>query len=314
MPSDPRTDVRLRLGTRGSPLALAQAQEASARLCSAHGWPPEAVELVPVVATGDRVQDRPLTEIGGKEVWTRELDRELAAGRIDAAVHSMKDVETERPAELRIAAILPRADRSDRLVGAPSIADIPEGAVVGTSAPRRAAQIRRVRPDLAVVPIRGNIATRLAKLDRGEVAATFLASAGLIRLGMEHVGHVLPMASWLPAPAQGAIGVECRRSDESTLALLAAIDDACSARQIALERAFLKGLGGSCRSPVAMRCDVEGETARITAALYSEDGAEAAECDVAIPGCDPGAARRIAAELVEGAPAAVAVLFRPDPG
>ena len=168
----------LRLGTRRSPLAMAQAPEARARLCAAHGWDESAVELIPVVASGDKVQDRPLAEIGGKALWTRELDQWLVEERIDAAVHSMKDVETIRPDVIAIAAILPRADKADRLLGAASIAEIPAGARVGTSAPRRAAQLLHMRPDVTVVGIRGNVATRMAKLKAGEADATFLAAAG----------------------------------------------------------------------------------------------------------------------------------------
>ena len=159
---------RLLLGTRQSPLAMAQAHEARDRLCRAHGWDAHAVELVPVIASGDRIQDRPLAEIGGKALWTKELDAWLVEGRIDAAVHSMKDVETLRPAEIAIGAILPRADVADVLVGAASIRGIPQGARVGTSAPRRAAQMLHHRPDCTIVGIRGNVATRLAKLQAGE--------------------------------------------------------------------------------------------------------------------------------------------------
>src|SRR4051812_2739682 len=171
----------LRLGTRCSPLAMAQAEETRARLCAAHGWAENAVELVPVEASGDKIQDRPLAEIGGKALWTRELDQWLAEGRIDAAVHSLKDVETIRPDTLALAAILPRADKRDVLVGAASLAALPQGATIGTSAPRRAAQALHARPDCKVVTFRGNVATRLAKLAAGDVDATFLAAAGLLR-------------------------------------------------------------------------------------------------------------------------------------
>ncbi|MED5205918.1 MAG: hydroxymethylbilane synthase, partial [Pseudomonadota bacterium] len=213
----------IRLGTRRSPLAMAQAHEARARLCAAHGWDESAVELVPVVASGDRIQDRPLAEIGGKALWTRELDQWLMEDRIDAAVHSMKDVETLRPEEIAIAAILPRADKADRLLGADTIAAIPAGARVGTSAPRRAAQLLHARPDLEVVGIRGNVATRMGKLAAGEADATFLAAAGLDRLGEDDVGIRLDPAEWLPAPAQAAIGIECRSADTRVRDILAAI-------------------------------------------------------------------------------------------
>src|SRR5688572_13724747 len=173
----------LKLGTRRSPLAMAQAEEARARLCAAHGWDESAVDLVPVVSSGDKVQDRPLADIGGKALWTRELDGWLHEGLIDAAVHSLKDVETLRPDTLAIAAILPRADKRDVLIGAASLAALPQGATIGTSAPRRAAQALHARPDCKIVTLRGNVATRLAKLAAGEAVATFLAAAGLARLG-----------------------------------------------------------------------------------------------------------------------------------
>src|SRR5690606_21702887 len=212
----------LRLGTRRSPLAMAQAEEARARLCAAHGWEESAIELVPVVASGDRIQDRPLAEIGGKALWTRELDQWLAEDRIDAAVHSLKDVETRRPDSLSLAAILPRADKRDVLLGAASLAALPQGATIGTSAPRRAAQALHARPDCRVVTFRGNVATRIAKLAAGEADATFLAAAGLARLGESGVGHPLDPADRLPAPAQGAIALECRAADTRVCELLAA--------------------------------------------------------------------------------------------
>lgn len=178
----------LRLGTRRSPLAMAQAEEARERLCAAQGWDLERIELVPVLASGDKVQDRPLAEIGGKALWTKELDAALLGGEIDFAVHSAKDIETLRPAEIAIAAVLPREDVRDALVGASCIAALAPGARIGTSAPRRAAQLLHFRPDCRVVPIRGNVATRLAKLKAGEADATLLALAGLTRLGQAGVG------------------------------------------------------------------------------------------------------------------------------
>ena len=267
----PATPI-LRLGTRRSPLALAQAHEARARLCAAHGWDESAVELVPVVASGDRIQDRPLAEIGGKALWTRELDLWLIEGRIDAAVHSMKDVETRRPPEIAIAAILPRVDKADVLLGATSLVCIPQGAIVGTSAPRRAAQLLHRRPDCTVVPIRGNVATRIAKLAAGEVDATFLAAAGLERLGEDGVGTRLDPLEWLPAPAQAAIGIECRADDAITRELLAAIDHPPSHAEVTAERALLEGLGGTCHSPVAALSQIEGNVMELRAAIYSPDG------------------------------------------
>lgn len=276
--TDRNTDTPiLRLGTRRSPLAMAQAEETRARLCSAHGWEESAVELVPVLASGDKIKDRPLADIGGKALWTKELDAWLAEGRIDAAVHSMKDVETFRPAELCIAAILPRADIADVLVGASSIRSLPQGAVVGTSAPRRAAQLLNARPDCKAVPIRGNVATRLAKLQAGEADATFLARAGLERLGETGVGTPLDPEEWLPAPAQAAIGIECRVDDRETRELLAAIDDRESHEAVLAERALLARLSGDCHSAIAMLTSRDGDLLTIRCALYSPDGTQRIE-------------------------------------
>ena len=251
---------------------MAQAHEARARLCAAHEWDESAVELVPVVASGDRIQDRPLAEIGGKALWTRELDQWLVEGRIDGAVHSMKDVETLRPEAIAIAAILPRADKADRLLGAESIVAIPAGARIGTSAPRRAAQLLHLRPDLTVVGIRGNVATRMAKLEAGEADATFLAAAGLDRLGEDAVGVRLDPEAWMPAPAQAAIGIECRSDDARARDLLRAIDHAASHAEIAAERRLLEGLGGSCSSPIAALSRTSEGRIALSAAIFSPDG------------------------------------------
>lgn len=267
----------IKLGTRRSPLAMAQAHETRDRLCAAHGWEHDAVELVPLIASGDKVQDRPLAEIGGKALWTRELDACLADGRIHAAVHSLKDVETVRPASLHLAAILPRADKRDRLLGAASIAALPPGAVVGTSAPRRAAQLLHLRPDCRVITFRGNVATRMAKLAAGEADATFLAAAGLERLGEHGAGRALDPGEWLPAPSQGAIALECRADDVRMRDLLAALDHAPSRAEVIAERALLAVLGGNCHSPIAVLCDVADGGLVMRAALYSPDGAEKVE-------------------------------------
>ncbi|HSG56097.1 MAG TPA: hydroxymethylbilane synthase [Paracoccaceae bacterium] len=271
------TLVKLKLGTRASPLAMAQAHEARARLCAAHGWDEGAVELHPVTASGDKVQDRPLAEIGGKALWTKELDQWLADGTIDASVHSLKDVETVRPPEFVLSAILPRADKRDRLVGAISLAVLPQGAIIGTSAPRRAAQALHQRPDCKIVLFRGNVATRLAKLAAGEVHATFLAAAGLERLGQDGVGHALDPVDWLPAPSQGAIAIECRSADDRVCSLLAAIDHAPSRAEVMAERALLAQLGGGCHSAIAVTCDSDGESLLMRAVLFSPDGSERVE-------------------------------------
>ncbi len=299
----------IRLGTRQSPLAMAQAHETRARLCAAHGWDEAAVELVPVIASGDRIQDRPLAEIGGKALWTRELDIWLAEGRIDAAVHSMKDVETLRPDTLTIAAILPRADKADMLLGAASLEAIPEGARVGTSAPRRAAQLLHRRPDLSVVGIRGNVATRMAKLERGEADATFLAAAGLQRLGEEQVGTRLDPEDWLPAPAQAAIGIECRTDNAQARDYLAAIDHAPSHAEVRAERRLLEGLGGGCSSPIAALTTTEGDTLVLRAAIFSTDGRERIEHSASFASNDADAPRELAARLLGRAPSAVSALF-----
>ena len=299
----------IRLGTRQSPLAMAQAHETRARLCAAHGWDEAAVELVPVIASGDRIQDRPLAEIGGKALWTRELDIWLAEGRIDAAVHSMKDVETLRPETLTIAAILPRADKADVLLGAVSLDAIPEGARVGTSAPRRAAQLLHRRPDLRVVGIRGNVATRMAKLEGGEADATFLAAAGLQRLGEEQVGTRLGPEDWLPAPAQAAIGIECRSDDAQARDYLAAIDHAPSHAEILAERRLLEGLGGSCSSPIAALTKTDGDALVLRAAIFSTDGRERIEDSASFASDDEDAPRELAARLLSRAPSAVRALF-----
>ena len=299
----------LRLGTRRSPLALAQAEEARARLCAAHGWDVGAVELVPVIASGDKIQDRPLADIGGKALWTRELDIWLAEGRIDASVHSMKDVETIRPDEIAFGAILPRADKADVLLGAASIAAIAKGAKVGTSAPRRAAQLLHARPDVEVVGIRGNVATRMAKLAAGEVDATFLAGAGLLRLGEDGVGVRLEPEAWFPAPAQAAIGIECRTSDERTAEVLSAIDHAPSRQEVMAERALLEGLGGTCHSPIAVLTNRSGDMIEMRAQIFSPDGAHRVEGEAHFDPDDTAAAIALAHDLLARAPEAVAINF-----
>ncbi|WP_419826651.1 hydroxymethylbilane synthase [Sphingomonas sp.] len=297
----------LRLGTRGSPLALVQARMVAAALRDAHGWDADAVAIVPVRTTGDRVQDRPLAEIGGKALWTKELDQALLSGAIDFAVHSMKDVETIRPDAIRIAAMLPRADVRDRLVGATSIAAISYGARLGTSSPRRAAQVRHRRPDIVVVPFRGNVDTRLAKLAAGEADATLLAAAGLLRLGRDDVGHAIETDEMLPAPAQGAVGIEARARDATTLRLLAPIDHADTHACIAAERALLAALGADCHSPVAALARIEGRRLAINAELLDEGGAHHV-CDT-ITLAGPAEAARLADMLLAHAPAPIARLF-----
>lgn len=301
------SDRPLKLGTRRSPLAMAQAEETRDRLCAAH--PGLAVEIVPVTASGDKIQDRPLAEIGGKALWTKELDAWLLDGEIDFAVHSLKDVETIRPAAIAIAAILPREDVRDVLVGAASIRALPQGAVVGTSAPRRAAQLLHARPDCKVVSFRGNVATRLAKLAAGEADATLLARAGLNRLGESGTGHPLDPQDWLPAPGQGAIAIECRADDAQTRALLSAIDHEPSRHAVFAERALLAGLGGNCHSPIAVLSAAEGKDIVMRAAIFSPDGAERVEGTRRFAAGDEAGPARLAADLLARAPDAVRVHF-----
>lgn len=299
----------LRLGTRQSPLAMAQAHETRARLCAAHGWDEAAVELVPVRASGDKVLDRPLADIGGKALWTKELDGWLHEGRIDVAVHSMKDVETNRPDWLTIAAILPREDVRDVLVGAATVMAIPQGARVGTSAPRRAAQMLHARPDCSIVLFRGNVATRLARLAAGEADVTLLAAAGLARLGETGVGTPLDENDWLPAPAQGAIGIECRSDDVRVHELVAAIDHQPSRQQVMAERALLGALGGTCHSPIAVLTRHDGEHLHMRAALFSADGAERVEGEARCAADDLSGAAGLARDLLARATPGIAALF-----
>jgi len=288
---------------------MAQAEEARARLVAAHGLSETDIELVPVTASGDRIQDRPLAEIGGKALWTKELDSWLLAGEIDFAVHSLKDVETIRPAEIAVAAVLPREDVRDVLVGAASIAALPQGARVGTSAPRRAAQLLHARPDCTVVPFRGNVATRLAKLAAGEADATLLALAGLNRLGECGTGHPLPAEDWLPAPSQGAIGIECRADDVRTRELLAAIDHVPSRAAVMAERALLAALGGNCHSAVATLTSLEGDGVVLRAALFSPDGAERCQGEARFSAGDELGPVRLAADLLSHASPAITTHF-----
>jgi hydroxymethylbilane synthase len=300
---------RFIIGSRGSPLALAQAGMVAAALEAAHGWSPGSVEIVAVKTSGDRIQDRPLAEVGGKALWTKELDIALLAGETHCSVHSMKDVESERPDSLRIAAMLPRADVRDRLIGAASIAELPHGARVGTSSPRRAAQLKRMRPDLELVSIRGNVDTRLAKRAAGEVDATLLAAAGLIRLGRDDVGVAIELEEMIPAPSQGAIGIECRADDVATAALLEAIDHADTRQAVLAERAFCRALGGTCHSPVAALARVEGKEIIFACEMLSEDGSEHVARSVRFAAGDQQAAAVLARRMLAEAPPSIRRLF-----
>jgi hydroxymethylbilane synthase len=282
---------------------MVQAEEARDRLCAAH--PDLVIEIVPVTASGDKVQDRPLAEIGGKALWTKELDAWLLAGEIDFAVHSAKDVETLRPVGIAIAAVLPRADVRDVLVGASSIAALPPGARIGTSAPRRAAQLLHQRPDCRIVSFRGNVATRLAKLAAGEADATLLAAAGLERLGQSDVGTALDPHDWLPAPGQGAIAIEARSGDAATRAALAAIDDPSSHAALLAERELLAALGGNCHSPIAALTEHRGTELLLHAALFSSDGVERVAASMQFAAGDLKGPRNLAQRLLNLASPAI---------
>src|SRR3954470_4704902 len=298
----------LRLGTRGSPLALAQARKVAAAIETAQRWPDGWVHIVPITTTGDQIQDRPLAEIGGKGLWTKELDRALLDGEVDFCVHSMKDVESERPSEIHIAAVRPRGDIRDRIVGAESIDKLKQGAIVGTSSPRRAAQLRRLRPDLQIVPIRGNVETRLKKVESGEVDATLLASAGLKRLEIV-AGTAIPTEIILPAPGQAVIGIECRTDDTRTQSVLSTVSNDITYHCVMAERAFARALGGTCHSPVAAFCVLEDGDLRMRGQLFSEDGSDMVE-DRAVMDCgDHSPAEELARSLLAGAPESIRRLF-----
>jgi hydroxymethylbilane synthase len=301
---------RIRLGTRGSPLALAQAAEVRGRLIAAHAdlaADEAAIEIVVITTTGDKIQDRTLADIGGKGLFTKEIEEALLAGRIDAAVHSMKDVPTWLPDGLEISTILPREDPRDALLSASGqdLAGLPAGAVIGTASLRRQAQVLLARPDLKVVPFRGNVQTRLRKLAEGQVDATLLAMAGLNRLGMsDKVSAVLSPEDMLPAVAQGAVGLEIRSNDAATRDLVSALDDRDTAIRVAAERACLAVLDGSCRTPIAAFAELEADGAelRLRALVVLPDGSQAHRTErrgpvseAAALGRDAGAELRAAA-------------------
>lgn len=271
--------ARLRIGTRGSPLALAQAHETRDRLAAAlaaHGAiEPGAIEIVVIRTSGDKLQSGLLAELGGKGLFTKEIEDALLSRSIDIAVHSMKDVPTRLPDGLDIACVLPREDPRDAFLSAaaPRLADLPRGAVVGTASLRRKAILLNRRPDLEVVPLRGNVDTRMKKLADHEVDATLLAIAGLKRLGKADAAtEILAPEDMLPAVCQGAIGIECRTADDATRRLLEPIHDAESGRRVAAERALLAGLDGSCRTPIAALAEIADGGIRLRALIARPDG------------------------------------------
>ncbi len=265
----------LKIGTRASPLAMAQAHEARDRLMAAHGLGAESFEIVPITTTGDTIQDRPLSEAGGKGLFTRELEDALYDGRIDIAVHSSKDMPTELPPGLVLPVFLPREDVRDSFISlsAPSIVDLPQGVKFGSSSLRRQALIRRMRPDIDVVMFRGNVQSRLRKLEEGIVSGTMLALAGLRRLNMEHIAtDIMPVDSFPPAPGQGAISIEHRENDAEIARMLAPIHDEATGQALACERAFLAALDGSCRTPIGGHAVIENGRLRFKGLIITPDG------------------------------------------
>ena len=274
----------LRIGTRGSPLALVQARGVRARLVAALGLGEEAFELIVIRTTGDAIQDRSLAEEGGKGLFTKEIEEALLDGRIDFAVHSAKDMPTVLPAGLMLAACLEREDARDVFISrkAGSIAELPQGATLGTTAPRRQAIAKRARPDLRIVPLRGNVETRLRKLDDGEVDATILALAGLKRLGLaERATKIMSAEEFVPAAGQGAIGIETRQDDTRTRELLARVDHADTSTAVACERAFLAELDGTCKTPIAGHAILSGGVLQFRGLIAKPDGSAAHETAVA---------------------------------
>jgi hydroxymethylbilane synthase len=272
--------IILRLGTRGSPLALAQAHTVRQALATAHGFDAEQITIEVIRTSGDRIQDRPLADVGGKGLFTKEIEEALAAGAIDLAVHSSKDMPTVLPPGLVLSAFMEREDPRDVFISrkAKSIADLPRSASVGTASLRRQAMVKRKRPDLTIVPLRGNVETRLRKLDEGVADATLLALAGLKRLGLANAATaVLDVDEFLPAVGQGAIGIETRADDARTRGLLAPINHADTFSALVAERAFLAVLDGSCRTPIGGHATISGGRLRFRGMVVKSDGSEAFE-------------------------------------
>jgi hydroxymethylbilane synthase len=300
------------IGTRGSPLALWQANHVRALLIDAHGLGEDAVALEPITTSGDRIRDKPLRDFGGKGLFTKEIDDALLNGAVDLAVHSMKDLPTELPPGIVIAAVLKRGDVRDAFISASgeSLAALPPGAVVGSSSLRRQAQVKRLRPDLRVIDFRGNVESRLAKLERGVADATLLALAGLRRLGLaSYVTSILSTEEMLPAVAQGAIAAVARVDDETAMQRLSAIDHLPSRTCVVAERAFLAVLDGSCRTPIAGLATLSGSVLTLQGQVLSPDGRKVLDCTEAGPAADAVALgeraghdllRRGAARLFDG--------------
>ena len=288
----------LRIGSRGSPLALVQARQVQTALAKACGIVAEQIEIKIIRTSGDKIQDRPLADAGGKGLFTKEIEEALLSGAIDFAVHSSKDIPAVLPAGLTLAAFLPREDPRDALVSrkAKTLGELPRNALVGTSSPRRQALLMRARPDLRIAPLRGNVETRLRKIEASEMDAAVLAVAGLKRLGLfSAMATALEVEEFLPAAGQGAIAIETRAADESARAHAAAVDDTDTHTALAAERAFLAALGGSCRTPIAGHARLDGDAVRFRGLIARTDGSDAIEVsrqgrrtDAAALGADAG--------------------------
>ena len=280
MQSSDQTDILATIGTRGSPLAQAQAHEVRDRLARAHQVAPERIAIKTIRTSGDAIQDRPLFDVGGKGLFTKEIEEALLAGSIDFAVHSSKDVPTFLPDETWLPAFLPREDVRDVFISprAASLDDLPAGSTVGTASLRRQAMVLRLRPDLKVNTLRGNVETRLRKLDAGEADATLLALAGLNRLGLQDKAtRILETEEFLPAVGQGAIAIESRRDDDRINAFVKAIGDSETEVALSAERSFLALLDGSCRTPIGGHCRVKGDRIYFRGLIISPDGTESYE-------------------------------------
>ena len=288
----------LRIGSRGSPLALVQARQVQTALAVACGIVAEQFEIKIIRTSGDKIQDRPLADAGGKGLFTKEIEEALLSGAIDFAVHSSKDIPAVLPAGLTLAAFLPREDPRDALVSskAKTLGELPRNALVGTSSPRRQALLMRARPDLRIAPLRGNVETRLRKIEASEMDAAVLAVAGLKRLGLfSAMATALEVEEFLPAAGQGAIAIETRAADESARAHAAAVDDTDTHTALAAERAFLAALGGSCRTPIAGHARLDGDAVRFRGLIAKTDGSDTIEVsrqgrrtDAASLGADAG--------------------------
>ena len=288
----------LRIGSRGSPLALVQARQVQTALAVACGIVAEQIEIKIIRTSGDKIQDRPLADAGGKGLFTKEIEEALLSGAIDFAVHSSKDIPAVLPAGLTLAAFLPREDPRDALVSskAKTLGELPRNALVGTSSPRRQALLMRARPDLRIAPLRGNVETRLRKIEASKMDAAVLAVAGLKRLGLfSAMATALEAEEFLPAAGQGAIAIETRAADESARAHAAAVDDTDTHTALAAERAFLAALGGSCRTPIAGHARLDGDAVRFRGLIAKTDGSDTIEVsrqgrrtDAAALGADAG--------------------------